>query len=76
VPASFEDQLAIAAELLREVERMEAGERRWSKARPPAGYERELRLAGLAQRVAQAYTIQSRGCSPSSPGASTALRSR
>lgn len=55
VPASFEDQLAIVEELLREVQRMEDGEKR--VARPPSAYERELRLAGLAQRVAQSYTI-------------------
>jgi hypothetical protein len=57
VPASFEDQLAIVEELLREVERMEEGERRASRRAPPSAYERELRLAGLAQRVAQSYTI-------------------
>jgi len=56
VPAGFKDQLAIVAELLREVARMEEGERR-STARTRSGYERELRLAGLAQRVAQAYTM-------------------
>lgn len=57
MPASFEDQLAVVAELLREVERMEEGESRHS-ARPALdGYERDLRLAGLAQRIAQAYTI-------------------
>ncbi len=56
MPASFEDQLAVVEELLREVERMEAGEKRASAARMLGGYERELRLAGLAQRVAQAYT--------------------
>jgi hypothetical protein len=44
-------------ELLREVARMEAGEKRFSEAAPPDDYERELRLAGLAQRVSQAYTI-------------------
>lgn len=40
---------------MREISRMEAGER----AERPAlsSYERELRLAGLAQRVAQAYTV-------------------
>jgi hypothetical protein len=57
MPASFEDQLAIVAELLREVARMEEGEKRQSARRPSDGYERELRLAGLAQRIAQAYTI-------------------
>lgn len=57
MPASFEDQLAIVAELLREVRRMEGGEKRVSRRPRPGGYERELRLAGLAQRVAQAYTI-------------------
>ena len=57
VPASFEDQLAIVEELLREVRRMEEGEKRISRRPPSGGYERELRLAGLAQRVAQAYTI-------------------
>lgn len=36
---------------------MEEGEKRHS-ARPSAdGYERDLRLAGLAQRIAQSYTI-------------------
>lgn len=57
MPASFSDQLAIVAELLREVARMEEGEKRHSTGRSPGGYERELRLAGLAQRIAQAYTI-------------------
>jgi hypothetical protein len=57
VPASFRDQLAVVAELLREITRMEDGERRFAARRAPGGYERELRLAGLAQRVAQAYTI-------------------
>ena len=57
MPASFKDQLAVVEELLREVARMEAGEKRFSARRAPGGYERELRLAGLAQRVAQAYTI-------------------
>ena len=57
MPASFEDQLAVVAELLREVRRMEEGEKRHSARSSTGGYERELRLAGLAQRVAQAYTI-------------------
>lgn len=57
MPASFEDQLAIVAELLHEVERMERAEKRASARGPRDGYERELRLAGLAQRIAQAYTI-------------------
>ena len=57
MPASFEDQLAIVEELLREVRRMEEGEKRGSRRPLRGGYERELRLAGLAQRVAQAYTI-------------------
>lgn len=57
MPASFEDQLAIVAELLREVERMEEGEKRVAQRAPPSAYERELRLAGLAQRVAQSYTV-------------------
>ncbi len=57
MPASFSDQLAIVAELLREVTRMEQGEKRHSASPSPDGYERELRLAGLAQRIAQAYTI-------------------
>jgi hypothetical protein len=57
VPASFEDQLAIVEELLAEVQRMEEGERRFAAGASPTGYEREIRLAGLAQRVAQAYTI-------------------
>lgn len=57
MPASFEDQLAVVAELLREVGRMEEGEERHAARPSPDGYERELRLAGLAQRIAQAYTI-------------------
>lgn len=57
MPASFEDQLAVVAELLREVGRMEEGEERYAAGPSPGGYERELRLAGLAQRIAQAYTI-------------------
>jgi hypothetical protein len=57
VPASFKDQLAVIEEMLREVARMETGEKRFSAGPSPGGYERELRLAGLAQRVAQAYTI-------------------
>lgn len=57
MPASFSDQLAIVAELLREVARMEKGEKRHSAGPFPDGYEQELRLAGLAQRIAQAYTI-------------------
>ena len=56
VPTGFSGQLAIVDELLREVARMETGERR-AVARPASGYERELRLAGLSQRVAQSYTI-------------------
>jgi hypothetical protein len=36
---------------------MEAGEKRHSAGPSPDGYERDLRLAGLAQRIAQAYTI-------------------
>ena len=57
MPATFKDQLAIVAELQAEVRRMEEGERRHQAASAPDGYERELRLAGLAQRIAQAYTI-------------------
>ena len=57
MPASFDDQLAVVAELLREVGRMEEGEKRHSARPSTDGYERELRLAGLAQRIAQAYTI-------------------
>lgn len=57
VPATFKDQLAIVAELLREVERMDEGEKRASRRRSPDSYERELRLAGLAQRIAQAYIL-------------------
>ena len=57
MPASFSDQLAVVAELLREVGRMEEGEKRHSARPSPDGYERDLRLAGLAQRIAQAYTI-------------------
>jgi hypothetical protein len=56
VPANFEDQLAIVGELLREVDRMEQAERRRADA-SVRGYEQELRLAGLAQRIAQSYTI-------------------
>lgn len=36
---------------------MEGGEERYAAGPSPGGYERELRLAGLAQRIAQAYTI-------------------
>ena len=57
MPASFEDQLAVVAELLREVQRMEEGEKRHLMRPSRDGYERDLRLAGLAQRIAQAYTI-------------------
>ena len=57
MPATFKDQLAIVDELLREVERMEYADRRASKRPLPDGYESELRLAGLAQHVAQAYTM-------------------
>ena len=42
---------------MREVGRMEEGEKRHSAGPLPVGYERDLRLAGLAQRIAQAYTI-------------------
>ena len=57
MPATFRDQLAILEELQSEVRRMEEGERRARAARAPDPYERELRLAGLAQRIAQSYTI-------------------
>jgi len=57
VPATFEDQLAVLEELASEVKRMEKGEQRAATRRAPDSYERELRLAGLAQRIAQAYTI-------------------
>jgi hypothetical protein len=57
VPASFRDQRAIVDELQVEMRRMEEGERGYRAASMPDGYERELRLAGLAQRIAQAYTI-------------------
>lgn len=57
MPASFDDQLAVIAELLREVRRIEEGERRYVESARDDAYERELRLAGLAQRIAQAYTI-------------------
>ena len=57
VPESFEDQLAVVEELLHEVGRIEDGEKRRAAKRSSGAYERELRLAGLAQRVAQAYTI-------------------
>lgn len=55
MPATFKDQLAVIEELQAEVRRMEDGEQR--AAPPPDGYERDLRLAGLAQLIAQAYTI-------------------
>ena len=57
MPASFRDQLAVVEELLSEVRRMEGGEKRYAERSSPGGYEYELRLAGLAQRVAQSYTI-------------------
>jgi hypothetical protein len=57
MPASFDDQLAVVDELLHEVGRMERGEKRSGARRAIDDYERELRLAGLAQRVAQSYTI-------------------
>ena len=57
MPASFEDQLAVVDELLREAGRMEDGEKRHAESPSSGAYERELRLAGLAQRIAQAYTI-------------------
>jgi len=57
VPGSFEDQLAVVAELVGEVGRMQVGEKRHAARRPADSYERGLRLAGLAQRIAQAYTI-------------------
>lgn len=57
MPASFKDQLAIVDELLRETQRMATGEKNVSEKPPASAYERELRLAGLAQRIAQAYTI-------------------
>ena len=57
MPASFKDQLAVIDELLREVGRMEDGEKRHVEGPSSGAYERELRLAGLAQRIAQAYTI-------------------
>lgn len=57
VPSTFDSQVAIAEELLREVTRMEEGERLHAKAPATSRYERELRFAGLAQRIAQAYTV-------------------
>lgn len=57
MPATFKDQLAIVEELGSEVRRMEEGERSHRAAPSADGYERELRLAGLAQRIAQACTI-------------------
>ena len=57
MPASFRDQLAVVEELRREVARMEEGERRFAGRPAPRGYERELRVAGLAQLIGQAYTI-------------------
>lgn len=57
MPASFDDQLTVVAELLAEVRRMEEGEKRHAAGPASDGYERDLRLAGLAQRIAQAYTI-------------------
>lgn len=57
MPASFDDQLAVVEELLLEVKRMADGEKRHAARTSRGGYESELRLAGLAQRIAQAYTI-------------------
>jgi ribonuclease HepT-like protein len=57
VPATFKDQLGILEELVHECGRMEKGEHRAMTRRVSDPYERELRLAGLAQRIAQAYTI-------------------
>lgn len=57
MPARFSDQVAIAGELLREVERMERGERDAARRASLGQYERELRLGGLAQRIAQGYTL-------------------
>lgn len=57
MPATFKDQLAVLDELLLEIRRMENGEKRLAAGAPPSGYEKELRLAGLAQRIAQSYTL-------------------
>jgi hypothetical protein len=45
------DQLAIAAELIREVARMERGDKRFVRQPSPGGYQRELSLAGLAGKM-------------------------
>lgn len=57
MPASFEDQLPVIEELVADVRRMEQGEKRFSQRPGATGYERELRFAGLAQRVAQGYSV-------------------
>lgn len=56
VPATFRDQLAIIEELLREVQRMDEGEKRASRRRSPDSYERELRLVlgFVARRIDRA----------------------
>ncbi len=57
MPASFDDQLEVVAELAREIARMESAEKRIAGKRGSDAYEQELRLAGLAQRIAQGYTV-------------------
>lgn len=57
MPANFDDQLEVVAELSREIARMESAEKRIAGKRGGDAYEQELRLAGLAQRIAQGYTI-------------------
>lgn len=57
MPASFDDQLEVVAELVREIARMESAEKRIAGKRGSDAYEQELRLAGLGQRIAQSYTV-------------------
>lgn len=57
MPATFDDQLEVVAELAREIARMESAEKRITGRRGRDAYEQELRLAGLAQRIAQGYTV-------------------
>ncbi len=57
MPANFDDQLEVVAELVREIARMESAEKRIAGKRGSDAYEQELRLAGLAQRISQSYTV-------------------
>lgn len=57
MPASFDDQRKVVAALVDEISRMERAERRAPARALSDRYEQELRLAGLAQRVAQGYTM-------------------